>query len=157
MVLVLSVRPLTISHHRKHIISSKPVPLLSGVPLGSVLGPILFALFTQPLSNTTQTHQFDYHKYADDIELQKAAFPSDFSQLSRETEVCVADVKEWMNKYKLKLNEEKTAPASVKKEPLPFGPNAVPLQTSAKHLGVYLISSRQPLSDHTSQMQVLPS
>jgi len=39
--------------------------------------------------------QFDYHKYADDTKLQKAALPSDFSQVSKETEVYVADVKDW--------------------------------------------------------------
>ena len=101
----------------------------------------------QPLTNTIQKHQFDYHKYADDTELQKAALPSDFSQVSRETEVCVADVKDWMNKNKLKLNEEKTellvlgdrtCLCQVKKEPLTFGPNAVLFQTSAKYLGVHL-------------------
>ena len=80
--------------------------------------------------------QFDYHKlYADDTELQKAALPSDFSQVSKETEVYVADMKDWMNKNKLKLNEEKTELlvvgdhtrlCQVKKEPLTFGPNAVP-------------------------------
>ena len=53
----------------------KPVPLQSGVPHGSLLGTILFTLYTQPLSNTIQKHQFDYHKYADDTKLQKAALP----------------------------------------------------------------------------------
>ena len=51
----------------------------------------------------------------------------------------------WMNKNK--LNEEKTdllvvgdrtRLRQVKKEPLTFGPNAVPFQTSAKNLGVHL-------------------
>ena len=96
------------------------------------------------LSNTIQK-QFDYHKYADDTELQKTTLPSDFSQISRETEVCVADVKDWMNKNK--LNEEKTELlvvgyhthlCQVKKELLTFGPNAVPFQTPAKYLGVHL-------------------
>ena len=52
-----------------------------------------------------------------------------------------------MNKNKLKLNEEKTELlvvgdrtrlSQVNKEPLTFGPNAVPFQTSAKYLGVHL-------------------
>ena len=52
-----------------------------------------------------------------------------------------------MNKNKLKLNEEKTELlvlenrtrlCQVKKEPLTFGPNAFPFQTSAKYLGVHL-------------------
>ena len=58
----------------------------------------MYILKIQLLSNTIQKHQFDYHKYADDIELQKAVLPIDFSQASREIEVCVVDVKDWMKK-----------------------------------------------------------
>ena len=128
-------QPVTIGN-----ISSKPVPLQSGVPQGCVLGPILFTLYTQPLSNTIQKH-------ANDTELQKAALPSDFSLVSREIKVCVADVKEWINKNKLKFNEKKTELlvggdrtrlCQVKKDPLTFGPNAVSFQISAKYLGVHL-------------------
>ena len=79
-------------------ISSNPVPLQFVVTQGSVLGPILFTLNTQRLLNIIQKHQFDYHKYADDTEYQKAAPPSDFSQITGETTACVADVKVWMNK-----------------------------------------------------------
>ena len=81
--------------------SSKPVPRQFVVTQGSVLGPILFTLYSQPFSNIIQKHQFDYHKCADDTEYQKAAPLSDFSQVSRETTACVADVKVWMNKSKL--------------------------------------------------------
>ena len=84
-------------------ISSNPVLLQSGVPQGFTLGPILFTLYTQPLSNTIQKHRFDYHKHADDIELKKVVLPIDFSQASREIEVCVVDVKDWM-----KNNNNKT-------------------------------------------------
>ena len=71
---------------------------------------MLFTLYTLPLSNIIQKHQFDYHRYADDTEYQKAAPPSDFSQVTGETTACVADVKYWMNKNKFnyeKKNEKK--------------------------------------------------
>ena len=111
--------------------SSKPVPRQFVVTQGSVLGPILFTLNTQPLLNIIQKHQFDYHRYADDTEYQKAAPPSDFSQITGETTACVADVKVWMNKTnsimkkKQKKNEllgigDRIRLSLVRKEPLTF-------------------------------------
>ena len=111
-------------------ISSKPVSLQFVVTQGSVLGPILFTLYSQPFSNIIQKHQCDYLKYTDDTEYQKAAPLSDFSQVSRETKACVPDVKVWMNKTNSniimgKTNEllgigDRICLSSARKEPLTF-------------------------------------
>ena len=92
-------------------IFSREQNLLFGVPQGSVLGPVLFTIYTTPLGRIIQRHGLTYHLYADDTQLYMAFKPSDVTSkcdaISR-IEACVADIRIWMNDNFLKLNDDKT-------------------------------------------------
>ena len=82
---------------------------LYGVPQGSVLGPILFSLYTTPLSKVLQNHPgISFQFYADDtqlyVHLTHKNVASALDKLSR----CLEDVKRWLSTNKLKVNPDKT-------------------------------------------------
>ena len=88
-------------------VESTSCPLVYGIPQGSVLGPVLFTLYLQSLSDVIYVHNCDYHKYADDTELSKGASPDQVDSVQSYIQTCIYDVLFWMNRKKLTLNTEK--------------------------------------------------
>ena len=64
-----------------------------GVPQGSVLGPILFVLYTTPLSDIIANHSVNHQLFADDTQLQKSAPLSEVTNLTKELNACADDIK----------------------------------------------------------------
>ena len=83
-------------------------PVHSGVPQGSVLGPMLFTMNIKPLSAIIDSHSIIHHSFADDLQLQMSAPPDRISELLHSMQSCISDVKAWATANMLKLNDSKT-------------------------------------------------
>jgi len=79
-----------------------------GVPQGSILGPLLFVLYTAQLSQVVAAHGLTLHQYADDCQVYMTTSLSDASTaVSRFTD-CLDVIATRMSATRLRLNPTKT-------------------------------------------------
>ena len=127
--------------------------LLSGVPQGSCLGPLLFVLYASRLFRIVEKHLPRAHGYADDTQLYLSFRPGPVSSQCEAVRVmvdCISEIRSWMAHSLLKLNDKKTEfliigsrqqLAKVNIDGILVGSAKITPATNVRNLGVWFDSS----------------
>lgn len=82
--------------------------LTVNIPQGSVLGRVLYLLYTAPLAEVIQSRGLDYQMYADDNLLYFSFKTQGVDLAKSKIEECITSICNWINLNELKLNHDKT-------------------------------------------------
>jgi len=131
--------------------TSSSINVLSGVPQGSVLGPLLFLLYINDLPSSVSS---SVKLYADDTLIYRIINTTeDISMLQRDLNI----LSEWASKWLMCFNPTKCVHLTItrKANPLPscysIGDSVIQQVNSAKYLGV-TITSNLSWSDHITNI-----
>ncbi|KAI5750926.1 hypothetical protein M8J77_002520 [Diaphorina citri] len=123
-------------------------PINSGVPQGSVAGPLLFTIYITSLQRVFR--HCKYHVYADDIQIYTHCWPRDIMDCIRQLNFELECFLKWAKGLFLHPNPTKTkvlafGPKSIVNSlgtadlpPIVFDGVVLPLVSEARNLGVYI-------------------
>ena len=140
---------------------SENTSLSTGVPQGSVLGPLLFSIFTSPVGHIISSSGVQHQQYADDTQLFISLSPANLSKSIKFLECCLLRLHEWFCLNGLALNPDKseaiwlsTHQRSHTLQPYPSINVAgadVPISNKIKTLGI-ILDNRLTFDTHVASI-----
>ena len=88
--------------------TSQSVAVRSGLPQGSVLGPILYVLYTTDIAALVESLGFRVHLYADDTQIYGFCASLDSTGFAIRMNQAIDIIGAWMSSNRLRLNSGKT-------------------------------------------------
>ena len=146
---------LTINNHL-----TSPSPLHTRVPQGSVLGPLLFSLYTTPLSFLFKDSPVSFHLYADDTQLYISFTASESAKNLSILSSTLDSVHAWLTANRLSVNPSKTEyllvgsrqqRSKLISSSLTFRGNVIVPSDTVRNLGV-LFDSELSFHNHISRI-----
>ena len=127
-----------------------------GIPQGSVLGPILYVLYTADVARIVESFGLKVHLYADDTQIYGSSSVSRSVELSELLLLVIDRVNDWMSSNRLRLNPDKTefiwfGTRHQLSNLNPRSISVIPSSTSVRDLGV-LFDSELTMEGHISKL-----
>jgi hypothetical protein len=118
--------------------TSTPLPMLSGVPQGSILGPLLYTIYTADLPKSNKTI---LSTFADDTAI--FTIHPDPAIASQNLQDHLHNIETWTRKWKLKINEHKSSHITFslrrgRSPPVYINREIIPQTEPATYLGFHL-------------------
>ena len=117
-------------------------PVTQSVPQGSILGPLLFSLFINDISNSILFSR--YHIYADDVQIYLSGREENIDSVVNQVNTDLASISDWSTRNGLCLNSAKTQVMAIYRNkpsslpPVKVNDTIIPYSTKVKNLGVLM-------------------
>ena len=140
--------------------STPPSSIFTGIPQGSVLGPLLFSLYTSPVSQIFTKASISYHLYADDTQIYISFSPNQSRDSLSLLSSTLDEVYAWLTSNRLSVNPSKTEfliignpqqRNKIQSSSIVFCGNVISPSESARNLGV-TFDSNLSLTKHISSI-----